>query len=242
MEAMGELGGADWFNLGDRDLAMHVYRTDSLARGASLSEVTNQIAGVLGIRVPILPMCEQPVSTIVNTAGGPLAFQHYFVREQCAPQVSGFAFDGIDEACPNPAVTRALRENPAAIVIAPSNPYVSVAPILAVPGMRDQLRQCGAPIVAVSPIVGGQALKGPAAKMMVELGVPATALEIARHYKGFADGLVIDETDAHLGPEIASLGMQVEIVQTVMKNLTDRIDLAKRTVDFATRLSGEINR
>ena len=138
MAAMREIGGADWFNLGDRDLALHVYRTDRLRSGASLSEVTADICGKLGIKVPVLPMCDQPVATMVDTAEGRLAFQHYFVREQCAPQVTGFAFEGMEDAQPNPALASALREKPAAIIVAPSNPYVSVAPILAVPGTRRE--------------------------------------------------------------------------------------------------------
>lgn len=242
MDAMREIGGADWFNLGDRDLALHVYRTDRLNNGASLSEVTAYIADVLGISVPVVPMCDQPVSTMVDTAETRLAFQHYFVREQCAPKVTGFAFDGIDKASPNPALISALDDNSAAVVIAPSNPFVSVAPILAVPGMRDLLRDCGAPIVAVSPIIGGQALKGPAAKMMTELGMPASALEIARHYQNFIDGLIIDEKDAHLAPAISDLGLQVEVTQTIMNDLSDRINLAGQTLDFAARLRGGIKR
>ncbi|MCP4319626.1 MAG: 2-phospho-L-lactate transferase [Hyphomicrobiales bacterium] len=242
MEAMREIGGADWFNLGDRDLALHVYRTDRLKNGASPSEVTAYVSGVLGITVPIVPMCDQSVATMVDTAEGRLTFQHYFVREQCAPKVTGFAFVGIEKALPNPALISALRDNPAAIVIAPSNPFVSVAPILAVPGMRDALRESKAPIVAVSPIVGGEALKGPAAKMMAELGMPASAVEIARHYQGFIDGLVIDEKDAHHAPEIADMGMHVEVAQTVMNDLNDRVELAGRTVEFAARLSGGLER
>ncbi|MDA4848766.1 2-phospho-L-lactate transferase [Hoeflea poritis] len=242
MDAVRELGGADWFNLGDRDLALHVLRTDRLKSGESLSGVTNHIAGVLGIRVSIVPMCDQPVATVVETADGPLEFQHYFVRERCAPQVTGFAFEGIEKARPNPALISALEDQPAVIVIAPSNPFVSVEPILAVPGMRTALRDCGAPIVAVSPIVGGQALKGPAAKMMAELGVPASAVEIARHYRGFIDGLIIDEKDAHHMREITDIGVPVEVAQTVMSDLNDRVELAGRTVDFAARLRGGIKR
>ena len=242
MEAMREIGGADWFNLGDRDLALHVYRTDRLRNGGSLSEVTADLCGKLGIKVPVLPMCDQPIATMVDTAGGRLAFQHYFVREQCAPQVIGFAFEGMEDAQPNPVLASALGEKPAAIIVAPSNPYVSVAPILAVPGIRQRLRESGAPIVAVSPIIGGEALKGPAAKMMRELGIPASALEIARHYKGVIDGLVIDEKDAHLASDIEEMGMAVEVAQTIMTNLKDRIDLAGRTIEFAAGLSGGIVR
>jgi LPPG:FO 2-phospho-L-lactate transferase len=242
MQAMREIGGAVWFNLGDRDLALHVLRTDRLAGGASLSEVTAEIAASLGIKVPILPMCDQPVATMVETPEGRLAFQHYFVRERCTPTVTGFVFEGVAAARPNPALVSALAENPAVILIAPSNPFVSVDPILAVPGLRDLLRKGRMPIIAVSPIVGGDAIKGPAAKMMKELGIGASALEIARHYRGFIDGLVIDERDAGLAPDIAELGMAVEVAPTIMHDLDDRIELANRTIDFAARLRGDIQR
>ncbi len=242
MKAVTELGGEDWFNLGDRDLALHVLRTKQLKTGASLSEVTAGIAENLGIAVPIVPMCDEPVATMVDTPQGRLAFQHYFVRERCVPQVKGFEFEGIDAARPAPALVEALAAEPDAIVLAPSNPFVSVAPILTVPGMRTLLRNCGAPIVAVSPIVGGRALKGPAAKMMDELGTPVSALEIARHYIEFIDGLVIDETDADLAPAIEELGIRTHIAPTIMRSLDDRIDLARQTVDFATRLRESVRR
>lgn len=242
MHALQTMGGEDWFNLGDGDLALHVLRTNRLAGGASLSEVTADIAASLSIKAAIVPMSDQYVATVVNTPDGALAFQHYFVRDRCAPTVTGFAFDGVEAARPAPALTSALNGEVAAIVIAPSNPYVSVDPILAVPGLRRQLRQCEVPIVAVSPIVGGDAIKGPAAKMMRELGVEASALEIAMHYQGFVDGLVIDEIDSELAPQIAALGMAVEVGPTVMRNLDDRIKLADLTVSFAARLEGRINR
>ncbi len=242
MQAMRDLGGADWFNLGDGDLALHVLRTDRLNQGASLSQFTTEVAKSMGISASIVPMCDHPVATTVKTTEGPMAFQHYFVREQCSPRIQGFDFDGINEAQANPVLVSELAETPMAIVIAPSNPYVSVDPILSVPGMRDKLRKCGAPIVAVSPIVGGEAIKGPAAKMMVEMGKIASALEVARHYQGFIDGLIIDQRDAGLAAEIASLGMEVEVAPTIMKDLADRIELAELTVNFALRLKGGIRR
>ncbi len=187
-------------------------------------------------------MSDDPVRTVVNTDAGPLPFQDYFVRQRCAPAVTGFEFDGIEEALPNPALVSALDDKPAAIVIAPSNPFVSVAPILAVPGMRDMLHECGAPVVAVSPIVAGGAIKGPAAKMMNEMGMPASVVEIARHYQGFIDALIIDEADAAEAPAIAAMGMEAEAARTIMKDLADRIELARRTVELATRLNGGIKR
>ncbi len=242
MAALKQLGGADWFNLGDLDLALHVVRTDRLRSGESLSRVIEEVSRSLGIEATILPMSDQPVATMVETPDGRLAFQHYFVRERCAPNVTGFTFEGADHARPNPALKSALGTPPAAIVIAPSNPYVSIDPILAVPGLGDMLRQSGAPIVAVSPIVGDAAIKGPAAKMMRELGVSVSAVEIARHYCGFIDGLVIDGRDEEQAPAIEALGIKAEVAPTVMRDLTDRIELAKRVVDFASRLSGGLAR
>lgn len=236
MEALRGLGGPDWFNLGDGDLALHVMRTDRLKAGDDLTQVTGRIAAQLGIKAAVVPMCNEPVSTMVQTPDGALAFQHYFVREQCAPKVTGFAFDGIENARPNPLLLSALDDHPSAIIIAPSNPYVSVDPILAVPGLRAALQKNTAPIIAVSPIVGGQAIKGPAAKMMAELGAPVSAVEIARFYRGFVDGLIIDDTDSHLAAEVAALGMEVQVAQTIMRDLDDRIALAGTAIDFADRI------
>ena len=242
MASLGALGGPDWFNLGDGDLALHVFRTDRLRAGDTLGKVTADVARNMGIGAAILPMCDQPVATMVDTPQGRLAFQEYFVRDRCAPAVTGFEFSGVAEARPNPAIVDALADQPTAIIIAPSNPYVSVDPILAVPGMRDLLRGCGAPIIAVSPIVGGAAIKGPAAKMMAELGKTASALEIARHYLGFADGFIIDEQDAELASEIEEVGMQVRVLPTIMTNLATRIELAENAVEYANQLSGSVER
>lgn len=242
MSALRELGGDDWFNLGDGDLALHVMRTNRLSNGATISEVTNEIATSLGIKVQIMPMSDQPVATIVKTRRRELAFQEYFVRERCSPTVTGFKFENIAAANPNPALVESLHETPAGVVIAPSNPFVSIDPILAVPGMQKLLRNSGAPIIAVSPIICGKAVKGPAAKMFKELGKKASALEIARHYQGFIDGLIIDESDANQASDISSLGIQVVIAATLMLDLSNRIDLAKVVIDFANQLSGEIKR
>ncbi len=242
MQTMKSLGGADWFSLGDSDLALHVLRTERLSAGASLTEITAEVAKSLGISASVLPMCDQPVATKVDTPQGRLDFQEYFVRERCAPQVTGFEFAGIESARPNPALVAMLRDRPSAIIVAPSNPYVSVDPILAIPGMRDLLRGCGAPIIAVSPIIGGAAIKGPAAKMMVELGCGATAIEIAKHYQGFADGIIIDEQDSELASGVGELGLEVEVLPTIMHDLGTRIELAKQSVAFATRLSGGVER
>ncbi len=234
MAAFGRLGGENWFNLGDGDLAMHVRRSLKMADGMSLTKVTDDIASTLGIGPTILPMSDDPIATIVETPDGPLPFQHYFVRDRCEPAVTGFRFDGIEIAKPNPQLMDVLVGGTLdTVIITPSNPFVSIDPILSVPGVRDALQVLTAPIVAVSPIVGGQAIKGPAAKMMAELGLPSSATEVAKHYQGLIDGFVIDETDAAQAAAISALGMKVKVAQTVMRDLDDRKLLATACCDFA---------
>ena len=229
METLQRLGGETWFRLGDRDLALHVRRRSLLAQGCSPTAATAAIASSLGIRHRILPMSDDPVRTIVQTEHGDLAFQHYFVRDACAPAVRGFEFHGAASARPNPAMpTQGLR----AVVVCPSNPFVSVAPILAVPGMKEALAGSGAPIVVVSPIVGGKAIKGPTAKMMRELGVPTTTTAVARHYADFATHFVIDQVDADAAAAVAALNLETTVAQTVMRTLDDRIALAQAVLDF----------
>ncbi len=236
MRALSALGGEDWFSLGDGDLALHVLRTHRLAAGASLSEVTAEIADILKIAPMILPMSDQPVATHVDTPDGQLAFQHYFVRERCAPVVTGFTFKGVEAAPPHPELVQQLEAGPEAIIIAPSNPYISVDPILGLPGLRAMLRASGAPIIAISPIVGGAAIKGPAAKMMAELGIEVSALGVAQHYQGLIDGLIIDERDRDLAGCIAEIGVKVLIAPTMMVDLETRIELARQTLAFASDL------
>lgn len=239
MTALGQLGGETWFRVGDRDLALHVERTRRLAAGESLTRVTGDFCKRLGLENAIVPMTNDIVRTVVHTENGPLPFQHYFVRDRCAPKVTGFHFEGIERASPSPGVTQALGASDLeAVIVCPSNPFVSIAPIFGLPGVRASVTATGAPVVAVSPIVGGQAIKGPAAKMMEELGMPATALEVARHYKqeGLLDGFVIDRSDKALGEEIEALGAAVLVTQTVMDSLGDRITLADQVLDFARRL------
>jgi LPPG:FO 2-phospho-L-lactate transferase len=237
MEAMEALGGETWFRLGDRDLATHIRRSQLLAEGKPLSEATRILAGCMGITHPIVPMTDQRVSTKVMTDAGELDFQHYFVREQCQPTVSGFRFDGIENARPAEEILTFLRfPELSAIVICPSNPYVSIDPILKVPGMREVIEQANVPVVCVSPIVGGMAIKGPAAKMMQELAVPSTALAIAEHYAGLVDGLVIDTSDEALAQEIERAGMKALVTETVMQSTEDKISLAEAVLDFAALL------
>jgi LPPG:FO 2-phospho-L-lactate transferase len=232
MDTLRHLGGADWFNLGDHDLALHAARTQRLQAGDSLSRITADVLRTFGIAVPVVPMSDDPVRTVVETDEGALPFQHYFVRRRCEPRVTGFRFEGIERAQPHPAFIAALTDAEA-VLIAPSNPYVSVDPILGLPGVRAALRDSPAPVLAVSPIVGGQALKGPAAKMMAELGVPASAEAVARHYRGLIDALVIDVADAGAHDAIAALGMRAVATNTVMKNLDDRMALARDVLDIA---------
>jgi len=234
MESLESLGGEKWFRLGDRDLALHVERTRRLATGEPLSRITADICARLGIGAAIIPMSDDPVRTIVETAKGPLPFQHYFVREQCEPEVSGFHFGGANDARPNRTFLKTLKD-PAleTIVICPSNPFISIDPILALPGVSSALAASAAPRIAVSPIVGGRALKGPTAKMMRELGLPTDAIEIARHYGKLLTGFVLDQTDAALAPAVESLGIDVRVAETVMHSIDDKIALAETVLSFA---------
>jgi len=237
MQTLEALGGETWFRLGDRDIGLHLERTRRLRDGEALSTVTTDIAQELGIASRILPMSDQPVRTIVETPGGPLAFQHYFVREQCAPAVTGFRFEGADRARPAPGLLEAFAQPKLeSIVICPSNPFISIDPILSVPGLRDAIAASTAPVVAVSPIVGGRAIKGPTAKMMAELGLETDTVAVARHYRGLVDGFVLDECDGDRAAAIGSLGMAPAVTNTVMTDLADRQRLARFMLDFAGRL------
>lgn len=232
MSALEELGGETWFRLGDKDLATHITRTRLLAEGATLTDATLHMGQSLGVAHRILPMSDDPVRTLVRTTSGTLPFQRYFVRERCRPVVSGFHFEGAASAAPNPAVLEAL-EDCQGILICPSNPFVSVDPILAVSGMRNALKACPAPVLAVSPIVGGRAVKGPTAKIMRELGVSPTAREVARHYGDLLDGFILDERDAGLD---GTLPVPSALARSVMVTLEDRIQLARAALEFLDRL------
>ncbi len=236
MATLERLGGETWFRLGDGDLALHMRRKTLLDEGSSLTAATAVIAEHLGVAHRILPMSDDPVRTRVLTPDGPLAFQHYFVRDRCAPTVVGFEFAGAESARVNPLIP---FDDLDAVVICPSNPFVSVDPILAVPGMREALSATGAPIIAVSPIVGGAAIKGPTAKMMRELGVPATTLEVAKHYAGLVTHFIVDEVDAQAAAKVRALGMAASVAPTVMRSLEDRLALAQTVLDV---LSGGVAR
>ena len=231
ISTLEELGEDAWFRLGDRDLALHIIRTQKLARGRSIQQVTDELSAALGIRHRIAPMSQSKISTIVETPDGKLGFQEYFVREKCEPKVLNFQFQGIETAEPNPVVVSWLKKCDG-VVICPSNPYVSVDPILKVPGLKELLRS--KPVIAVSPIVGGLAIKGPAAKMMKELGVPPSPIAVSDHYGDLLSGFVLDKTDVDQANDISIPSI---VTQTVMVTLQDRIDLAKQCVRFLEELA-----
>jgi LPPG:FO 2-phospho-L-lactate transferase len=237
MAALTRLGLEDWYLLGDHDLATHVERTRRLAAGETLSAVAADLAVRLGVTHAIAPMSDQPVRTWIDTDDGPLAFQPYFVRERCEPVAHGVRYEGAANARPSPAFAAALaRTDLDAIVICPSNPYLSIDPILSVPGVHARLLSAGAPIVAVSPIVGGVAIKGPAAKLMRELGRTPSVAGVAGHYRGLIDGLVLDGDDMADAPGVRALGMASHVTATVMRSDDDRIALARETLAFARSL------
>jgi LPPG:FO 2-phospho-L-lactate transferase len=258
MEALARLGGDTWFRLGDRDLATHIVRSQQLAKGHTLTQVTDQLCERLSVAHRLLPMTDDPVHTRVSTSQGDLAFQEYFVREQCKPAISEVHFDGIKSAVPQQQFLQLLQSDQlAAIIICPSNPFVSVEPILQLPGVREAMRNSAAPVIAVSPIVGGVAIKGPAAKMMSELDMPITAAAVADYYGDLLDGFVIDSTDSQFQSQlqsqlqiqhqssIASKAQKVPVqkvlcTQTVMKTLHDRIELAKQIVQFVNNINGDL--
>ena len=236
LETLEQLGAETWFRLGDRDLAIHLARRALLDQGESLSGATSSICRRLGIEHPVIPMSDYAIRTMVDTDEGELSFQHYFVREQCRPAVRGFRFEGAGAASPSAGFSRALEDSAlGAILICPSNPFVSVAPILALPGMKDRLRDHRVPVIAVSPIVASQAIKGPTAKMMNELGLDLSALGVFHHYGELLDGFMIDEQDRGLISEFPDPD-RLHCCNTVMESLHDRIDLAEQCLQFAQRL------
>ena len=230
MAALRELGGPDWFNLGDGDLALHVLRLAAFARGESLSQVTAAIARAWGLATAILPMSDDPVATLIDTEEGRLSFHNYFIVRQCAPSVRRVSFAGAQTARPGPGVLDAIA-GAQAILVAPSNPWLSVDPILAVPGLRDALAAATAPVVAVSPLIAGRAVKGPTAKLMAELGLPLTPASIADHYAGLIDGLLIDA-----GDDAEGVSIPVARTATLMRSLEDRRRVARAAVDLAGAL------
>ncbi len=238
LDALGRLGAETWFRLGDLDLATHVRRTELLRAGRSLSEATRELTARLGIAHEVAPMSDDPVRTVALTDEGELAFQEYFVRRACEPRITGVRLEGAESARPSPAFAAAL-ESADAVVLCPSNPIVSIGPVLAVPGVREAFERFGGPRIAVSPIVGGQALRGPAAKMMAELGDEVSCVGVARRYAGLCDALVIDTTDAAEAAAIEALGMRALVTSTVMETDDDKETLAHDIVGFVEAWSAE---
>lgn len=233
MDTVRSLGGEDWFALGDGDLALHILRTASRARGEPLSAITARFARAWGLAPTILPMSDDPVATVLDTDEGELAFQSYFVARRCMPIVRGIAFRGAAKARPGPGVCEAiLAAETEAILIAPSNPYLSVDPVLAVPGIAAALASARAPIVAVSPIVCGAAVKGPTAKLMRELGIPVTPRAIADHYHGVIDAMLVDERDT-----AGDLNFTHLTCDTLMTTLADRRRVAEAALELARRIA-----
>jgi LPPG:FO 2-phospho-L-lactate transferase len=224
-------GEETWFTVGDSDLATHIHRTRLVREGASLTDATAGMASALGIGPRILPASDDAWRTVIRTDEGTLAFQDYFVRRRQGPDVRGVDFAGAGQ--PAPAVLTALAEADV-VVIGPSNPIVSIGPILALPGIRSIVQQSSLPRVAVSPIVAGQALKGPADRMLASLGHEVSAVGVATIYAGLVDAFVIDEADATLAPAVEALGMRPVVLPTVMRRDADRVTLAAAIVEAAT--------
>lgn len=240
LDQLGAIGGETWFRLGDLDIATHLLRSECLRRGEPLSAATQKLCEGFGVRHRILPMSDDRVATLVDTDDGELSFQHYFVREQCRPVVRGFHFCGAEQARPHPALLQPLLDDTVdAVILCPSNPFVSIDPILQLPGVRTALQNNTVPVLAVSPIVGGAAIKGPAAKMLRELGCGSSAFAVADYYRDILDGFVIDRADADQIDAIAELDIAVHATASVMQTRDDKIRLAQTVLQFADVLAGE---
>ncbi len=235
LDNISRLGGPAWFHLGDQDIATHLERTRRLKAGESLTQIVKGFCGAWGIGTNVLPMSDQDVRTIVKTKSlGELEFQDYFVRNHCEPKVTGFRFKGIETATPAPGVIDAIRQADY-IIICPSNPWVSIAPILSVPGIRHEITK--KTVVAVSPIIGGQAVKGPAAKMFRELGLEASAMAVAEQYRDFLKGFVLDTMDTSNIETIKQWGIIPLVSDTLMKTIEDRQRLASEILSFCCAIN-----
>ena len=235
LEMLARYGEDTWFKLGDRDLATHVLRTTKLRSGEPLTRITADLSDALGVESTILPMCDEPVATVLDTPDGPLEFQEYFVRRRQRDEVLGVRLQGVGDARPTEAVLRALA-GADLVVLCPSNPVVSIGPILAVPGMREALVSSSVPKIAVSPIVGGRALKGPADRMLASLGHEVSAVGVSRMYEGLVSGMVIDRVDDGERPGIQALGMRVLATAAIMRDESDRVRLAREVLGFGAGL------
>ncbi len=236
MDALEALGGETWFRLGDRDLATHLYRSAQLRAGRRLSEVTRDLCSTMLVEHPIVPMTDDVVATMIETGGSLISFQDYFVKQSCAPSVQSISFVGAERAQPHPLWFNQLFDSELdAIIVCPSNPFVSVDPILSLPGVRDAIRETSARVIAVSPIIGGQAVKGPAALMLKQLGHDVSAWGVGEYYREWVDTLVIDQLDATLSARIEDLGLKVEVLPTMMNTLEERVCLAAAVLEMVKR-------
>jgi LPPG:FO 2-phospho-L-lactate transferase len=236
MAMVERYGGPTWFRLGDRDLATSLVRTSMLRQGQSLTEVTRHLSTALGIEHTILPMTDQPLRTCLGTSQGFLTFQEYFVRDRWQPAVQSIRFEGVEKAQPSASVIQAL-EQAALIVFGPSNPFLSLDPILAIPGIRERITQSAAPCIAVSPIIGGQAVKGPAAKLMAEIALDVSPVGITKHYEDLLDGIILDTVDSHLCQLIEQLNVHVTARDILMTSLVQKTELAESLLHWAEEIS-----
>ncbi len=234
MENLEALGGPTWFRLGDRDLGTHLERTHRLRAGQTLSQITSHFCHAWGISLTVLPMSDDSVPTRVYTDEGTLPFQEYFVHRQCQPRVTGFRFEGIEQAHPAPGIEQSIQKADL-VLICPSNPWVSIDPILSLPGLRHLVATH--PVIAVSPIIGGKAVKGPAAKMYTELGIQPSALAVAKHYGSLLTGFVLDNIDRAQAEAVLAMGVQLLVTNTMMTTSAERCRLAQEVIEFGSKLT-----
>lgn len=236
MESLEQLGGETWFRLGDRDIATHLFRRSLLDRGLTISQVTEKLCQNLGIRHAVIPMSNDPIGTQVKTASGWLDFQRYFVEQQCRPEISEIRFVGAEQAQPSPEFTKLLQDDKlGCVIICPSNPFLSIDPLLSLPGIRETLAQLTAPVIAVSPVIGGKAVKGPTAKIMQELKLEITPGTVVSHYRDFLTGFVLDREDAEQQQALPD-SLAIQVCNTLMISLEDRTALAQECLDLAQRM------
>ena len=241
LSALERLGGETWFKLGDRDLATHIFRAEKLKKGFSLTEVTKLLSDGMGSRHQILPMTDSPVRTTIHCELGSLSFQNYFVKQRCEPKVNKITFEGIELASLNPSALNVIEQGLKAVIICPSNPFLSIDPILSLSGVVEAIKKQGCPVIAVSNIIDGAATKGPAAKLMGELGISSSPLGVACYYQDRYPGLlthfVLDEKDKHMEREIVSLGLSTLVAQTLMDSLESKKKLAEDILTFASEVT-----
>ena len=233
---MRELGADNWFKLGDKDLEMHVYRSKEIQNGTSLTEITQKVSKIWNINSKILPMSNNSVKTIIESDIGTLSFQEYFVKKKCMPKVESITFKNKKAKTSQIILDEMNDKNLTAIVFAPSNPYLSIDPILSLSEIKTFLHASSTPVIAVSPVVDGQAIKGPTTKIMTELGLDPSAVTIAKHYDGLIDGLILDVLDQSLVSQVEDIGIRTKVMNTVMHNDQDKIQLAQGVLDFAQEI------